>query len=78
MEIFYYYFLQHRHAQTVKNGAPSQKIDNTDIFSEILSLEGHQHLLIGLKVTAILLNEWILPYFGDASGRVWACRPACL
>ena len=43
-----------------------------DIFSEILNLEGHQNR-IGSKVTAILLNGWILATSEVASGRVCAC-----
>ena len=56
----------------VKNGASSQKTNNFDIFSEILYLEGHQSCWIGSKVTAILLNGWILPPRGASSGRVCA------
>ena len=44
-----------------------------DIFSEILNLEGHQNCRIGSKVTAILLNGWILPTGGVSSGRVCSC-----
>ena len=39
-------------------------------FSEILNLEGLQNRCIGSKVTAILLNGWIMPTGGVASGRV--------
>ena len=41
--------------------------------SEILNLEGHQNRCIGSKVTAILLNGWILPNGGASLGRVCAC-----
>ena len=57
--------LRRRHAQTVKNGASSHKTNYMDIFSDILNLE-HQNRCIGSKVTAILLNGWILPTGGAA------------
>ena len=44
-------------------------------FLDTLNLEGHLHRCIGSKVTAILLNGWILPTGGVASGRV--CPAAC-
>ena len=44
----------------VQNGASSHKTNYIEIFSEILNLEGHQNLCIGSKVTAILMNGWIL------------------
>jgi hypothetical protein len=56
--------LQRRHAQTVKNGASSYKTNYNNILSQTLI-----HCL-GSTVTAILLNEWILPTGGVASGRV--------
>ena len=62
--------LWHCHAQTVQNGASSRKTNYFDIFSEILNLEGNLNRCIGSKVTAILLNGWILPSGGVASGRV--------
>ena len=34
------------------------------MFSYILNLEGHQNSCIGLKVTVILMNGWILPTSG--------------
>ena len=49
----------------VGNGALSHKIDLL-IFWEILYLEGHQNRTTGSRVTAILLNGWILP-IGEAS-----------
>ena len=67
--------LRRRHAQTVKNGASSHKTNCIDIYSEILNLEEHLYRCIGSKVTAILLNGWILPTGGVASGRV--CPTAC-
>ena len=65
--------LRRRHAQTVKNDASSHKTNYIDILSKILNLEGHQNCCIGPKVTAILLNGWILPNGGASSGRVCAC-----
>ena len=47
--------LRRRHALTVADGAFSYKIDYVTIFLEILNPVGHP------KVTAILLNWWILP-----------------
>ena len=43
------------------------------VLPDILNPEGHQSCCIGSKVTAILLNEWILPTGGVALGRVCAC-----
>ena len=66
--------LRRRQAQTVQNGASSHKTNKQanfiDIFSENLNLESHQNRCIGSKVTAILLNEWILPTGGVALGMV--------
>ena len=45
-------------------------------FAEILNLEGHHNCSIGSKITAILLNELILPTGGVASRRVCACSRA--
>ena len=59
----------------VENGASSHKTNYIDICPEILNLEGHQNRCIGSKVTAILLNGWILPTGGVALGRV--CPAAC-
>ena len=57
----------------VENGALSHKIDYVAIFKEILNLEGHLNRITGSRVTAILLNGWVLPVGGVASGRVCAC-----
>ena len=65
--------LRRRHAQTVRNGASSYKTNYIDMFLEILNHEEHQNLCIGSKITAILLNGWILPTGGASSGRVCAC-----
>ena len=61
--------LQRRHAQTIRGGAWSHKIY---YIHKIINFEGHQNRIIGSKVTAILLNWWILPIAGVASGRVCA------
>ena len=50
----------------VEDGAFSHKIDYVTIVLEILNLEGHPNRITGSRVTAILLNGWILP-FGGAS-----------
>ena len=44
----------------VEDGAFSHKKDNVTIFLEILNLEGHPNRITGFRVTAILLNGWIL------------------
>ena len=51
----------------VGDGAFSHKIDLIRKMLEILNR------IIGSKVTAILLNGWVLPVDGVASGRVCAC-----
>ena len=61
----------------VEDGAFSHKIDYVTIFLKILNPEGHPNRNTGSKVTAILLNGWILPVGGVALGRVCA-QPACL
>ena len=60
----------------VNNGASSHKTNYIDIVSEILSLEGHRNLSIGLKVTAILMNGWILPTGGACIGKGLRQQPA--
>ena len=40
---------------------------------EVLNLKGHQNRNSSSKLTLILLNWWILPIGGVASGRVCAC-----
>ena len=52
-----------------ETGASSHKTNYIDIFSEILNC------CIGSRVTAILLNGWILPTGGVGLGRV--CPAAC-
>ena len=63
--------LRRRHAQTAKMVLPAILQTILNFFSEILNLEGHLYRFIGSKVTAILLNKWILPTCGVASGRVF-------
>ena len=55
-------------ALLVEDGAFSHKIDYVTIFMEILNLKGHPYGIIGLKVTAILLNGWILPIANSIGG----------
>ena len=55
---------------------PVIKITILTFFLEILNVEGHQNRCLDSKVTRILLNGWILPSGGVASGRV--CAPAGL
>ena len=57
-------FLLCRHALMVEDGAFSHT------FWEIPNLEGHPNCITGSRVTAILLNEWIVPI--GQSGE--ACR----
>ena len=59
--------LRGRHTLMVEDGAFSHKIDYVAIFYKILNLEEHQNLITGSKVTAILLNVWILPIGGASS-----------
>ena len=40
----------------------------------LCGLEGHPNFITGSKVMTILLNGWILPNSGVASGRVCACN----
>ena len=48
-------------------------------FKEILNHEGHSNRITVSRVTAILLNGWILPVGGASSGRVCAqpTKQAC-
>ena len=50
----------------VEDSAFSQKIDYVTIFLEILNLEEHPNCITGSRVTAILMNGWIL-LIGEAS-----------
>ena len=57
---------QHRHAIMVRDGALSHKIDYITIFQEILNLEEHLNRNTGSRVTATLLNGWILHIGGGS------------
>ena len=46
----------------VADGAFNHKMDYVTIFKEILNPEGHPNCITDSKVTAILLNGWILPF----------------
>ena len=63
----------------VEDVAFSHKIDYVTNLQEILNPEGQQNRTTGSKVTAILLNGWILPVGGVASGKVCAqpAKQAC-
>ena len=50
-----------------EDGAFSHKIDYVTILYEILNLEGHLNCITGSRVTAILLNGWILPIVGASA-----------
>ena len=62
-----------RHPLTVADGAFNHEIDYVTIFYEILIHEGYPNRITCSKVTAILLNGWILPTGGASSGRIAAC-----
>ena len=51
----------------VGDGAFSHKIDYVTIFLEIINLEGHPNRITGSRVTAILLNGWMLPIGGASA-----------
>ena len=51
----------------VEDSALSHKIDYFTIFQEILNLKGHPNRITGSRVTAILLNGWILPIGGASA-----------
>ena len=51
----------------VEDGALSHKIEYVTICLEILNLEGHPNCITGSRVTAIFLNEWILPIGGASA-----------
>ena len=52
----------------VEDGAFSNKIDYVAIVLEILNFEGHHNRITGSRVTAILLNGWILSIDGAVEG----------
>ena len=60
----------------VEDVAFSHKIDYVKHFSEILALEGHPNRITGSKVTAILVNGWILPIGGASAVEGLCLQPA--
>ena len=66
--------LQRRHALTVED-AFSHKIDYVKIFKEILSLKAHPNCFTSSKVTAILLNWWLLPIGGASAVKGLCLQP---
>ena len=59
----------------VKDGDFTHKIDYVTIFKKILNLK-HQNCLTGSKVTAILLNGWILHIGGFSAEKGLRLQPA--
>ena len=59
----------------VEDGAFSHKIDNCTILKEILNLKGHPNHITVSKVTAILLNGWILPIVGVSAVKGLRLQP---
>ena len=49
----------------------------SQFFLGVLNPEGHPNHMTDSKVTAILVNKWILPVGGVVSGRVCVHRAAC-
>ena len=71
MEILFVFF-----SPFYMNYSKKTRSSETDIiFSEILNLEEHLNRYTGSKVTAVLLNGWILPTGRVALGKV--CPAAC-
>ena len=62
-----------REGLKVEDRTFSHEIDYVIYIKEILNLKGHPNCITGLTVTTSLLNGWILPVCGVASGRVSAC-----
>ena len=69
-------FLRRRHALMVEDGAFGHKIDYVIIFKEIINLKGHPNRITGSKVTAILLNVWILSIGGALAVKGLRLQPA--
>ena len=63
-----------------EDGTFTHKLDYVTFLEEIINPEGLPKCITGSKVTAILLNGWILPVVGVVSGRVCAqpAKQACL
>ena len=58
--------LRRRHAQT-RDSSSNYKIDYDIVIQTFLNPEGHLNRISGSKVTAILLNGWILPIGGASA-----------
>ena len=69
-------FLRCRLTLTVEDETFSHKIDYGYIFQEIINPEGYPNCITGLKVTAILLNGWILPIGRTSSVKGLRLQPA--
>ena len=54
----------------------NHKIDYNSVFQEILNPEVHSNRIAGSKVTAILLNGWILPIFVASAVKGLRLQPA--
>ena len=65
--------LRRRHATTVRDSSSSYKINYFIVIQNLQNPKGHQNLISGSKVTAILLKGWIWLIGGVASGRVCVC-----
>ena len=65
-----------RHALMVEDGAFSHKKNYITIFLKILNSEGHPNHMTGSKVTAYLLNGWILPIGGASAWKGLRLQPA--
>ena len=50
-----------------EDGAFSHKMKYVKTLEEILNLKGHLNLIIGLIVTAVFLNGWILSIGGASA-----------
>ena len=59
--------LLRHHAQTVRDCSSSYKLDYVIVIKTFLNPEGHQNRISGSKVTAILLEGWILPIGGASA-----------
>ena len=59
--------LRRRHAPTVRASTSGCKIDYVIVIKNFLNPEGHRNPFCGSKVTAILLEGWILPIGGASA-----------
>ena len=60
----------------VGDGAFSHNIYNIKTRQQILNNKGHPNCITGSRVTAILLNGWLSPFGGFASGKGLRLQPA--